>query len=291
MATRKRGRSSAYSKNDEKGDIVVKRLVLALTVIALSTLSFADDSKAKNANRDAPLPSINCQFTFTAGSQSTFLRYCVTDTGNILGIESPQGHLMVPDDREGYGVCDFNSGVQYFDFGAFGESGNWGPVTVLSHSAKSVKMARTTSDGIWTLTQTFSQVTGNAPMAKVTMTLKNNTGISRSAFLVRYADTDIDLDTTNNLDATIESASAWNSVSTPNENATARGLMLQNVGVARLSHQALAQNTPSAPNSCNPCGGAPTSPLLQTDGSLVVVYGAFVGAGGTATATVGYRGF
>lgn len=269
----------------------MKRFVLALTVLALSSLSFAADSNAKNVNQDAPLPSINCQFTFTAGAQSTFLRYCVTDTGNILGIESPQGHLMVPDDREGYGVCDGSTGVAYFDYGSIGDSHNWGAATVVSHSAKSVKIARTTSDGIWTLTQTFMQVAGNAPMVKASMTLKNNTAAARFAFLLRYADTDIDGDVTNNLDATVESASAWNSVSTPNENATAHGLMLQNVGVARDTHQALAQDTPSGPNPCNPFAVFPPAPLLQTDGSLALIYEAFVGGGASTTATVGYRGF
>ncbi|MBI3476731.1 MAG: hypothetical protein HY010_13445 [Acidobacteria bacterium] len=269
----------------------MKKSVLVLALLTLTALGFAAEPDAKNETRNNPLPSINCQFTFTAGAQNTFLRYCVTDGGNILGIESPQGHFMIPDDREGYGVCDQSTGVAYFDYGSFGASANWGPVSVVSHSAKVVKMARTTSDGIWTLTQTFTLVAGNSPMVKDTMTLKNNTAAARGAFLLRYADTDIDSDTSNNLDATIEAASAWNSVTTPNENATARGLMLQNVGVARVTHQSLAQNSPSGPDACHPFTNFPAGPLVQFDGSLALIYQAFVGGGAAATATVGYRAF
>ncbi|PYX31966.1 MAG: hypothetical protein DMG80_09215 [Acidobacteria bacterium] len=265
--------------------------VIALGVLILSALSFAQDSKSKTADPNAPQPSINCLFTFTGGAQNTFLRYCVTDGGNILGLESPQGHFLVPDNREGYGICDEGTGVSYFDYGAFGASSNWGPVNVVSHSAKSVKMTRNTSDGIWTLTQTFTLIAGTTPMVKNVMTLKNNTAASRLAFLLRYADTDIDGDVSNNLDATNESASSWNSVSTPNENATAHGLMLQNVGIARVTHQALAQNTPSGPNPCNPFAVFPQAPLVQVDGSIALIYQAFVGGGTSAIATIGYRGF
>ena len=269
----------------------MKKFVFALALLTLTSLGFAAEPNAKNVTPNGPLPSINCQFTFTAGASNTFLRYCVTDGGNILGIEGPQGHFMVPDDREGYGICDQSTGVSYFDYGSFGASSNWGPVNVVSHTAKSVKMTRTTSDGIWTLTQVFNLVAGTSPMVKDTMTLKNNTAAARGAFLLRYADTDIDGDVTNNLDATIEAASAWNSVSTPNENAISRGLMLQNVGVARVTHQAIAQNFPSAPDTCNPFGLFPPGPQVQVDGSLGLAYQAFVGGGSSATATVGYRTF
>jgi hypothetical protein len=269
----------------------VKSHVLALAALALSSFCFAADAPAKKTNPDIPLPSTNCQFSFSTGTQNTFLRYCVTDTGNILGLESPEGHFMVPDDREGYGICDATGNVNYDDYGSAGESGSWGLPTVLSHTAKAVKIARTTGDGIWTLTQTITLMGGNTPMVKDTMTLKNNTTVPRFAMLLRFADTDIDGDQSNNLDATVESASAWNSVSAPNENAEAHGLTLQNVGLSRPTHQALAQNSPSGPFPCNPFAVFPPAPLVQVDGSLAVIYQAFVGPRASMTANVGYRPF
>jgi len=269
----------------------VKRSVLALAAIAFSSLCFAADAPANKTNPDAPLSSTACQFTFSTGTANTFLRYCVTSAGNILGLESPEGHFMVPDDREGYAICDETANANYDDYGSAGESGSWELPTVLSHTAKSVKIARTTGDGIWTLTQTISLMGGNTPMVKDTMALKNNTSVPRFALLLRYADTDIDGDQTNNLDATVESASAWNSVSAPNENAEAHGLMLQNVGLSHPTHQALAQNTSVGPFPCNPFAVFPPAPLVQVDGSVAIIFEASVGPKASVTANVGYRPF
>ena len=263
----------------------MKKFALALTVLALSSLSFAGDSNPKNVDRDTPLPSINCEFTFTAGASNTFLRYCVTDGGNILGIEGPQGHFMVPDNREGYGVCDESTGVAYDDYGSFGDTGNWGPATVVSHSAKSVKIARTTNDGIWTLTQTISQVTGNTPMAKASMTLKNNTGVDRIALLMRYADVDADGVSENSLDGTRNSAFGWN----PAGSGITFGLALQNVGTSPF-HEGFAQNVPQGPAPCTPFANIGLTTLTATDGSLVMLYDLHVPKGASKTVTVSYRG-
>jgi hypothetical protein len=69
-----------------------------------------------------------------------------------------------------------------------GPSGNWQP-PVVSGSALPLTIKRTTSDGIYTLTQVFNRNTAE-PAVKITMTLKNNTAVSRDFMLVRYADID-----------------------------------------------------------------------------------------------------
>jgi hypothetical protein len=84
------------------------------------------------------------------------------------------------DRSEGYAICDVsnsdpqgNGRVAYSDFAATGATANWNPPVVLSHNATSVKIARTTSDGIWTLTQTITQMAKTASGSKsVTMTYK-----------------------------------------------------------------------------------------------------------------------
>jgi hypothetical protein len=50
-----------------------------------------------------------------------------------------------------------------------------------------VKIARTTVDGNWTLTQTITKVPSPASI-KVVMALKNNQAVSDVAYLVRFAD-------------------------------------------------------------------------------------------------------
>jgi len=62
-------------------------------------------------------------------------------------------HIAVGAAGEGYGVCDNTGAVAYFDYADYGDSGNWGAPTLVSQTATSVKIARTTSDGVWTLTQ------------------------------------------------------------------------------------------------------------------------------------------
>lgn len=161
----------------------------------------------------SPFATSACSFNFTSGASDSFLKYCVTANGNITQLETPQGHehIAVEAAGEGYGICDLIPFVSYVDYADFGDSGNWGPSSVINQSGKSVKIARTTSDGIWTLTQTISQVAGTSPSVKATMTLKNNSDQLRTVFLVRYADVDADGAVQNSLDGTAKSAFGWNS--------------------------------------------------------------------------------
>jgi hypothetical protein len=43
--------------------------------------------------------------------RTTFLNYCVTANGNIVQIESPQGHPLISL-GEGHGICDLNTQVE-----------------------------------------------------------------------------------------------------------------------------------------------------------------------------------
>lgn len=199
----------------------MKTFALVITALALCSVSFAQipgfprvqqSTDFTQAEPEIPDSATSCAFTFTSGKNNTFLKYCVSGNGNILSVETPQGHpQMSADKREGYGICDSFSNVNYTDFGGGGDSGNWGPAKVVSHSATSVKIARTTSDGIWTMTQTINQASGNTPNVKITMALKNNSSDQRFAVLSRYANVDADGNPLNELDATINSAFAYNS--------------------------------------------------------------------------------
>lgn len=151
-----------------------------------------------------------------------------------------------------------------------------------------MKIARTTSDGSWTLTQTISPVPGTPPTAKIVMALTNNKSVSREAFLLRYADVDAETVVLNNFDATTNTALAWNS-GTPQGHGTALGLVLQNLGSAR-SFGPFVQNTHNAPAPCDPFGNAVAGQQLSVDGSLVMLYDLVgIRKSSTATVTVGYK--
>jgi hypothetical protein len=286
----------------------VKRIVFALTVSALSFLGFAATVKTRKANAqieaaaalaqehaaqaapNGPLATSACSFTFTSGANGSFLKYCVTVNGNITQLETPSGkeHIAVGAFGEGYGFCDLNPFVRYFDYADFGDSGNWGPATVLSQGAKSVKIARTTSDGIWTLTQAITQIAGPAPSIKIGMTLKNNSGVLRTVFLMRYADVDAGGAFQNNFDATSNSAFGWNS----NAGNNAVGLVLQNAGSFPVEGTpgGFSQTVADGPDPCNFVTHFASGTQIAADGSIALLYGLNLSKGQSKTVTVSYRG-
>ena len=128
----------------------------------------------------------SCAYSFSSGSGNTFLNYCVTVNGNIPLIKTPSGVQLMGPDGEGYGVCNESPAQNYTDYGV-SDTGNWRPAILLSHNTSgSVQIARTTSDGQWTLTQTIALT--HTPSITVIMALKNNQSVQKVAYLVRFAD-------------------------------------------------------------------------------------------------------
>lgn len=286
----------------------MKKVLIVATVLALCSLNFAQTLTLPRGRRQvnpqqvaaavaqqgaarsgsiSPFSSADCAFTFTSGSKNTFLKYCVTANGNITVFETPQGseHIAVGKDGEGYGICDAFTNVAYDDYAEFGDTGNWNPAVVLSHSSKSVKIARTTSDGIWTLTQTISQMTGALPSAKIVMTLKNNSTVDRQAAILRYADIDADGDNDNNFDSTQNSAFAWNSLGPE-----PFGVVLENIGTPPAIYEGFTQFVPDGPPPCDLGKNFAAGVQTETDGSIVMVYLVDLPKGASRTVTVAYKG-
>jgi hypothetical protein len=232
----------------------------------------------------SPLATDVCSFTFTSGVNNTFLKYCVTENGNVLNIQTPvsQNHVF---GREGYGFCDISSNTEYFDYSDAGATSNWSPAIVVSSSATKVKIARTTSDGIWTLTQTITQVAPTSSI-KINMSLKNNTVVSREVQLVRFADVDADGTVANTVDATINDAMLFNSVG----RGGSFGLALQNIGTSPFTYLGYIQNTPAGVHPCTPFSNQAIGPLVGTDGSAVMTYVITIPKGASKSVNVGYHG-
>ena len=284
----------------------MQKLVLAVALLALSSISWAASPDAagtagqneagavlaqKNSMQTAPhspFATADCSFTFTSGAKDTFLKYCVTVNGNVTVFQTPFGHehVAVGSDGEGYGICDFSSNTAYADYAEAGDTANFGPSTVLSHTTTSVKIARSTTDGIWTLTQTFTQLAGTSPSVKIVMTLKNNTAIDRAVRLMRFVDVDANGLANNNLDSTVNAAFGWNSIGSNN----GFGLVLQNVGTSPFDHGAFVQNDSVGPAPCNRFANASFTTLSATDGSLVHLYNITVPKSASKTVTVSYKG-
>jgi hypothetical protein len=227
-----------------------------------------------------------CAYNFSTGSENTLLRYCVTVNGNIPQIETPSGiQLMTAQsapDGEGYGICNESPAVNYTDYGV-SDTGNWGRATLLSQTSSSIGIARTTSDGHWTLTQTITKT--SAPSIKLVMALKNNQSVQKVAYLVRFAAPFLpcnDEAYIGGLDSALGSF-----VIDPN---AGYGLILQNVGTPPFGFwEGYAQTVTTGPNACAFAYNAGEG-LFNSNGSIEVAYVGPVPAGGTKTVTLTYRG-
>ncbi|MBZ5657150.1 MAG: hypothetical protein LAO56_17930 [Acidobacteriia bacterium] len=217
----------------------------------------------------SPAATSNCSWTFTSPQTAAnkYLQFCVTANGNITEFQSPAGveYIRVGAYSEGYGICDSTSGVKYYDYADSGDSGNWLPPGPPTLTATSVKFARTTSDGVWTLTQTIA-INKAAASANVTMALKNNTAVGRTASIIRFADVDVGGSFLNNFDGTVDSAWGYNRIS--GATSPDYGLLLQLNGPSSFSHEGFAINTSVGPDPCN-SAAAWLGTLTGADGSVV----------------------
>lgn len=147
--------------------------------------------------------------TFNGGSGNTGFKYAVSLHGNVVHLESPvftdtsgnplYRHLF---GGEGYAVSmNTTAGrVTYWDAGfseATGCSGNsrsWSSTVIESGlNANGTTLKRSTCDGAWELTQTFTRNLVNHELT-ITMTLKNTSGGQNytNVELARYFDGDVD---------------------------------------------------------------------------------------------------
>jgi hypothetical protein len=283
----------------------MRKILFAVTAVVLCSAAFGGNPQPPQATTSqgaatsqasavqaAPrtmAATSTCSFTFTSGTNNTFLQYCVTANGNITQLATPfaREHIAVGTIGEGYGICDTTTSTAYFDYADFGDSGNWGPATIVSQTSSSVKIARTTSDGVFTLTQAISQVE-ESPTVKIQMALKNNTSTDRSVFFMRYADVDVSGTSNNNFDATADSAFAWDS---SGSNTPPYGLMVQNVGnTVGLQWIPFVQKTNAGPPPCVPGVNFVFGPLLGTDGSVVMFYEGTVPRNKSRNVTMNYKG-
>lgn len=256
-------------------------LALWCGVLSFSTLIEGGASPAQAA-------TTTCSYNFTVRSTHSFLRYCVTENGNIQAIETPAGHRHLGQSGEGYGVCQESPAIEYHDY-ATEDSGNWNPAVMVSHTSSSVKIARTTSDGHWTLTQTISKSSG-PPSIKVVMALKNNRDVAATAYLVRYADVAPDGIVVSHMGATANMAFGF--YHDPDDPPPRYGLLLENAGKQTFGYwQSLYQDGGVGPNPCAwAFRGRQGFGEYVIFGGLIMAYAGPVPALGTKTATMIYRG-
>ena len=270
---------------------MARKLFLFMMVVGLSSWAAAQAGNKSAATNAAITPADStCAYTFHSGSGWTETQYCVTANGNITQFSNPAGSDNIAGvwPSEGYGVCDFfpATPVSYYDY-ATNDSGNWGPATLLSSTATSVKFVRLTSDGLWQLTQTITETPANAQSpasAKVTMTLKNMTGVPRTAYLMRFADIDAFNQFANN-----DFLVAYRTVS--GSNFDSYGLTLTaNTFFPGLVGSFILNTGGVGPDPCNPAANAVSAGSFHGDGAaLQVHYFNPIPKGGSKTVIMTYK--
>ncbi len=174
-----------------------KKLVFLFAVLALSSLTFAQQNSVHSGAPTGQPSSTTCAFNFSTGSGHGLTTYCVTQNGNIAEFSAVGGNGLANEfinaagpAIEGYAMCDTTTRtpVNYYDY-ASSDSGNWNAATA-TVNGNTVTVTRTTADGIWQLVQTIAEIKGSAltyGSARITTTIKNLSTTDRFFDLFRYA--------------------------------------------------------------------------------------------------------
>jgi hypothetical protein len=209
--------------------LAVGLLVLfALSVPALGKQS--DDLNEQNFSgsnkKDAALATTSSTTTpkasFASGSGANFLGVKISDHGNLLSFESPQGQENVFSDAEGYAVCssDFSDEtvgerVNGHDTGSV-EAGFGTPTFSQPNGPGTfpLTVTRKTTDGKFQLTQVWNKPDAAEKDVTVTMTLKNISGATiNGVFLSRSGDFDVGSSSLDQGATTGDSTWQWDDVS------------------------------------------------------------------------------
>ena len=111
----------------------MKQLFLMAVLIALTASAMGQKAKDLGPRTQGDvleLTNTQCQSTFQFGSESTYMQWCTSPNGNISKIQTTAGWDQIYFGAEGYGICDVPTGQAYYDWGRYGDSGNWGAAII-----------------------------------------------------------------------------------------------------------------------------------------------------------------
>jgi hypothetical protein len=159
-----------------------------------------------------PTAAVACHTTISQGAGAQLLRFCLSDRGNLVQLESPAGveHLAAGAHGEGYAVCSA-TGTHGYDAGYAGLG--FGPPAIDQPKGPDtlpLTITRTSLDGAVEIRQTFARDVKEKDVT-ITMVVRNVSGATLSGVQVtRYFDGDIDASQGDDSYArTLDSAWGW----------------------------------------------------------------------------------
>jgi|ERR1041385_7549875 hypothetical protein len=279
---------------------MLNKPILLVAILSISSWLFAQgpakspdamvtgSQSTENQTANDASSTTACSFAYSSGSAPNTTAYCLSVNGNIVQFSRPIGSEYIENAEaidEGYGICDVTGGTAYYDY-ASTDSANWGPTTVTFPNASSAKFVRSTNDGQWTLTQTIRKINANTSgpgSAKVTMAVKNRTGMTRSIYVIRHARVVVGgTPGATNVDQSQDAAFG-------NLNFFYGLSLTTNTFTGTVNHGALTWGTPLGPNPCDFNVNRILRPAVSIDGSIGLLHYGPVEAGQTMTVSMTYK--
>jgi hypothetical protein len=264
-------------------------LLAAATLVAVNAAgSSARSLSTREAAKAAGVvpQATGCSVTFTNPGPPA-LTACVSGQGNINDLSygpftGPVDHVNV----EGYCLFDLGTGAVYYDISLV--QYGWGAATQ-SSTAIATSVTRTTTDGIYTLTQNIFFKYGSR-LVLVGNLLKNNDTVSHAVRFNRYADFNVDGSPSGDV---FDTAGA--SVFAQEANGVfaqgANGVALTSLGnpalVQAFGAEAFGSFANPRPMRCAPTFTAP--PTAPGDYVAVIQHSTTIAPGATVNFRVGYR--
>jgi hypothetical protein len=213
-------------------------LAMMAAVLALSALSANASEKQGVAlkqsvsgsnKKDAAVATTSSTTTpkasFASGSGANFFGVKVSDHGNLMSFESPQGQVATFDGQEGYAVCNSAGGAFGHDTGSV-EAGFGAPTFSQPNGAGQfpLTVTRKTTDGKLQLKQVWSKPDPVEKDVTVSMTVTNLTSSPLFALeLSRSGDFDVGNSGSDRGARTTDSGWQWDDIGSAD---TPGGLML-----------------------------------------------------------------
>jgi hypothetical protein len=267
--------------------------VAAVVVVAVGVSSAAADGGGSAKPAVTVLASgTTVKATFASGSGANFFGVKVSEHGNLLSFESPQGEEAVFTPREGYAVCSSGS-VHGADTGDV--ASGFGPPSFVQPTAGAfpLTITRSTIDGKVRLKQAWAVPDAGEKDVVVTMTVTNlSSSALSSVMLTRSGDFDVGSTSADRAAGTDDSAWEFDDrVGGPD--VPAAGVMLSALTLA-MQHVAIIERAADWSGVTGTRKGCSTAtiPTPTESADLVLRNGYFFGtvpAGGSRTVKFEYR--
>lgn len=284
---------------------MMKRTLTSMTILILGAtlfiLAFHPAARTQMKSMPEAIKESNAPENFACGAGKTFtfgagldlFKFCLSDHGNILQLQSPANFRHITT-KEGYVVC--GGGTNAYDAGI--AEGGWEAATAISQPGGAntlpVTITRASVDGKFQLKQTFDWNPAQKEIT-VTMVLKNISGASiANVRMARYFDGDLSSNLSS-IDPTDDIYNGSDDSVLGKDNGVGAGhygIMLTNLGFAQLHAPAVEKfdDFVTTRSTCTPTeADVPTAPGDYT-GRMTFPLGT-IAAGTTKTVKVLYRRF